>query len=328
MFMVMPAPQAWAYAMDGAMRGVGTSDNLLINLMVLAKDRMDEVRTYFEEKNGKTLAEWIEGDCSGDYKDTLVMLANRKCIKFCGVETGLTVPAPPSRKAALEKFNKCFNEMCALKRANPDDHLKIPENVQQEMASAFQFYGAPERSTRSPNLDRTGLWNLTNDCGFPPADDMDDLDATLREWDFSGTGDISWNDFVREITTRVNDSNHFEAEPLPETYDDQARSFDEEWKTPADSRRPDGLEDEYEERGVPDEVEINGVMVPSGIAQAFADALRAEYVDGSGPAVGEFFDSGRATGEMVGAFDPIEGEVRDADDKNAKLRELMEAWGL
>eukprot|EP00928_Gymnodinium_smaydae_P021600 TRINITY_DN18451_c1_g3_i1.p1 TRINITY_DN18451_c1_g3~~TRINITY_DN18451_c1_g3_i1.p1 ORF type:complete len:1466 (+),score=323.52 TRINITY_DN18451_c1_g3_i1:52-4449(+) len=324
--LVRPAPQTWAYAMDGAMRGLGTSDNLLINMMVLAKDRMDEVRSFFEEKNGKTLAEWIEGDCSGDYKDTLVKLANRKCIKFCGVETGLTVPAPPSRKSALERFNKVFNELCQKKKASPDEDLRIPEQAQQEMASAFQYYGAPERSSSSPNLDRVGLWNLTNDCGFPPGDDTDDLDATFREWDVSGTGDISWNDFVREMTTRVNDPNHYEADPLPESYDD----FDEEWKVPSDSNRPKGLDDEYEDEGnnPPAEVEINGVMVPSAIALDFVAALRTEYVDGGGAAVGDFFDSGKASDEMIGAFDPIEGEVREADDKGAKVDELVASWGL
>ena len=40
-------PQVYAEALVGAMKGIGTSDELLINWMCLAKDRMDEVRKAF-----------------------------------------------------------------------------------------------------------------------------------------------------------------------------------------------------------------------------------------------------------------------------------------
>ena len=85
------------------------------------------------------------------------------------------------------------------------------------MGNAFLYYGA--LSSCAPNLDIPGLWDLTNAVGFPPGDDGPDLVATFHEWDVSGTGEITWNDFVREMTTRINDPNHFEAQPLPETID-------------------------------------------------------------------------------------------------------------
>ena len=85
------------------------------------------------------------------------------------------------------------------------------------MGNAFLYYGS--LSTCAPNLDIPGLWDLTNACGFPPGDDGPDLVATFHEWDVSGTGEITWNDFVREMTTRINDPGHFEADPLPETID-------------------------------------------------------------------------------------------------------------
>jgi len=47
--LVRPAPLVWAQALKGAMAGLGTSDNLLINWMCIAKDRMDEVRDAFRE---------------------------------------------------------------------------------------------------------------------------------------------------------------------------------------------------------------------------------------------------------------------------------------
>ena len=90
-------------------------------------------------------------------------------------------------------------------------------NARQAMGNAFLYYGS--LSSCAPNLDIPGLWDLTNACGFPPGDDGPDLVATFHEWDVSGTGEITWNDFVREMTTRINDPGHFNADPLPESID-------------------------------------------------------------------------------------------------------------
>jgi len=213
--LVKPAPQVWAEALTGAMKGLGTSDELLINWMCIAKDRMDEVRFCFEVQHGRTLGEWIHGECSGDYADTLVRLAKRKCYKFPGAEAGLTIQAPPNQDDAVFKFNKVFNRLCHQKHDKPADNLVIPEDDQQEMGSVFAYFA--DRSSCAPELDVRGLWDLTNAVGFPPGDDGPDLLLTFSEWDYSGTGTISWNDFVREMSTRVNDPGHFKAAPLPET---------------------------------------------------------------------------------------------------------------
>eukprot|EP00933_Yihiella_yeosuensis_P077968 TRINITY_DN8901_c0_g1_i1.p1 TRINITY_DN8901_c0_g1~~TRINITY_DN8901_c0_g1_i1.p1 ORF type:complete len:1206 (+),score=316.04 TRINITY_DN8901_c0_g1_i1:534-3620(+) len=215
--LVKPPPQVWAEALHGAMAGLGTSDNLLINWMVLSKDRMDEVREAFAGLyDGQDLAKWIEGDCSGDYKDTLVRLANRRCARFAGQEVGLSMAPPASKEDALLRFTKTFNRLCKRRREKGENIVPSEED-QQEMGNAFLYYGS--LSSCAPNLDMPGLWDLTNACGFPPADDGPDLVATFLEWDYSGTGEITWNDFVREMATRINDPGHFEAEPLPETID-------------------------------------------------------------------------------------------------------------
>jgi annexin A7/11 len=75
--LVRPAPRVWAEAITNAMKGLGTSDQLLINFMCIAKDEMGEVRKAFKMLNGKSLVDWVEGDCSGDYKKCLAALANR-----------------------------------------------------------------------------------------------------------------------------------------------------------------------------------------------------------------------------------------------------------
>jgi hypothetical protein len=45
--------------------------------MVLAKEDMMAVRKEFFKINNKLLEDWIESETSGDYKNTLLMLAGR-----------------------------------------------------------------------------------------------------------------------------------------------------------------------------------------------------------------------------------------------------------
>eukprot|EP00928_Gymnodinium_smaydae_P024001 TRINITY_DN19572_c1_g2_i1.p1 TRINITY_DN19572_c1_g2~~TRINITY_DN19572_c1_g2_i1.p1 ORF type:complete len:1389 (+),score=288.69 TRINITY_DN19572_c1_g2_i1:35-4201(+) len=219
---VRSQPQTYAHAMRSAMKGLGTSDNLLINMLCLSKDRMDEVRASFAETfEGQELVAWLDGDCSGDYKDTLIRVAKRECLKFPGVEVGCTAQAPPSGPDAIYRFNKTFNELCRQKRENPDQQLVIPEVAQQELGCAFLFWSAPDKSSCSPNMDMKMVWEMTNAISsaenrFCPADDGEDLKETFREWDIDGSGEIAWNDFVHEMNVRVNDPNHYNAPPLEE----------------------------------------------------------------------------------------------------------------
>jgi len=206
---VRPFPEVWAEALVGAMKGLGTSDNLLINWMVLAKERMDEVREAFEKQTGQPLAEWIESECSADYKDTLIALAKRKVTKFPGSEAGLTIAPPLTSEGAIDHFRNTFRTLCKIKKENPDDNLIPSEEYQQEMGMVFAYFGS--RSSVAPNLDRNGVWDLTNAIGFPPADQDEDLSATFWEWDYDGSGEISWNNFVQEMTTRVNDPTHWDS---------------------------------------------------------------------------------------------------------------------
>lgn len=216
--LVKPVPQVWAEALKTSMKGLGTSDNLLINWMAMSKDRMDDVREAFKELNdGQTLQEWIDYDCSGrDYKTLLLKLASRRCPRFNGQEVGLAQEPPASKEDAILTFTKTFNKLCK-KRKESGKELTPDEDDQQAMGNAFLYYGST--SSCAPNLDIPGLWNLTNSVGFPPADGGPDLVLTFHEWDYSGSGEITWNDFCREMFTRINDPNHYQADPLPETID-------------------------------------------------------------------------------------------------------------
>ncbi|CAE7768150.1 Anxa6 [Symbiodinium sp. CCMP2456] len=215
MALVKPAPKVWAEAILSSMKGLGTSDNLLINWMCIAKERMDEVKDFFSELEPRGLPTWIAEECGdNDYKDTLLRLANRKCERFSGQEVGLSISPPESKEQAILQFTMTFNRLCKMRREKGDNIIPTEEH-QQAMGNAFLYYGS--MSSCAPNLDIPGVWELTNACGFPPADDGPDLVATFHEWDVSGTGEITWNDFVREMTARINDPGHFNSDPLPET---------------------------------------------------------------------------------------------------------------
>lgn len=215
--MVRPAAVVIAeHIMAACRHAQETGDHkLLINWMVMAKDRMEEVRAAFQKRNDQTLHDFLNEDCpSKDYKEVLLKLSLRECLKITGSETGACLEAPVKPNDCVLKFNKAFNESMYHKRKKTEDNYELPEEIQQEMVAVFMHY--TKESSCAPNLDKRGVWELTNVCGFPPADDGPDLDATFNEWDFSGTGEITWNDFMKEIKTRVNDPNHYEADPLPE----------------------------------------------------------------------------------------------------------------
>lgn len=203
------------------MDGFGTTDNLLINFMCISKDRMDEVREAFmAENDGQELSQWIDGDCGNkDYKDLLMRLANRDVYKYAGSNVMVQVPPPPSKDHALFQFAKTFNRLCRKKKADPGTDLVISEDDMQEMANIFMFFG--QSSSCCPNLDMQCVYDLLMASKFvpddwPPPEDNPDMVATFNEWDYSGSGEICWNDYAKEMTTRCNDPTHYEAEPLPE----------------------------------------------------------------------------------------------------------------
>uniref|UniRef100_A0A183SQQ3 Endo/exonuclease/phosphatase domain-containing protein n=1 Tax=Schistocephalus solidus TaxID=70667 RepID=A0A183SQQ3_SCHSO len=60
----------------GSMKGLGTRDDDLIRLVLAySEDNLEEVKQVFAAKNGKSLAEYIRGETSGDYKKFLVAIA-------------------------------------------------------------------------------------------------------------------------------------------------------------------------------------------------------------------------------------------------------------
>jgi len=210
--MIRKPVEVWAEALKSSMKGLGTSDMLLINWMCISKDRMDEVRDAFQEQTGGSLVEWIEGDCSGDYKNTLVGIANRQCLKFPGCEAQLTVPPCANEEDCVRIFRDTFIKCCKGKKKEPDETYIIHEEEAQMLGMAFMFFG--QNSSCTPDMDKQSIWTMTNAISsrFIPQNQEDDLDATFYEWNYSGSGQICWNDFVQEMQARVNDEQYWEAD--------------------------------------------------------------------------------------------------------------------
>ncbi|XP_060082008.1 annexin A4-like [Ylistrum balloti] len=75
-------PLFFAKRLDNAMRGIGTSDDDLIRLIVSRSEvDMEEIRTAYyymqPEDDRRTLREAVASECSGDYKNMLLALLNK-----------------------------------------------------------------------------------------------------------------------------------------------------------------------------------------------------------------------------------------------------------
>jgi len=68
-------PTFFATALYESMKGAGTNDKALVRLVVSRADLdMVQIKQAFQQKYGKSLSSFIEGDTSGDYKKFLLAL--------------------------------------------------------------------------------------------------------------------------------------------------------------------------------------------------------------------------------------------------------------
>jgi len=72
-----------AFLLEQSMKGLGTNDSELIEVLVSRPtDHLQKVREFFAAKeNGSSLDEWIAGDTSGHYKEYLLRLATAERTK-------------------------------------------------------------------------------------------------------------------------------------------------------------------------------------------------------------------------------------------------------
>ncbi|VUZ52609.1 unnamed protein product [Hymenolepis diminuta] len=68
-------PQVNAAALKKAMKGAGTNEDMLIDVICTADNReIDEIKTAFQEMTGKSLEDEIESETSGDFRRVLIAI--------------------------------------------------------------------------------------------------------------------------------------------------------------------------------------------------------------------------------------------------------------
>jgi len=68
-------PDSDVAALHGAMKGLGTDDKTLSNIIATrSKSQILTIRQAFQLKHGKNLENWIKGETSGHYEDLLIAL--------------------------------------------------------------------------------------------------------------------------------------------------------------------------------------------------------------------------------------------------------------
>ena len=72
---IIDLPKFFAERLYKAMVGVGTDDASLIRLLVGRSEiDLDDVKKIFQDTYKKSLSAWVSSECSGNYKNILLLL--------------------------------------------------------------------------------------------------------------------------------------------------------------------------------------------------------------------------------------------------------------
>merc|ERR1719296_174521 len=98
-----------------------------------------------------------------------------------------------------ERFAEIYSAMCRRKQAG---QFNGPTPQEKEvLTSMWNVYGMPNKG----RINKWQLLDLLNSIKQPPADEEGDLDETFKERDTKKDGWIDCDEFLQEMTQRVND---------------------------------------------------------------------------------------------------------------------------
>jgi len=98
-----------------------------------------------------------------------------------------------------EKFAQIYEQM--LERRNRG-HFQGPNEEELEvLRSLWNVYSMPNHG----KINKWQLLDMLMAIYQPPSNEEADLDATFQQWDTKCDGKIDWDEFLQEMTTRVND---------------------------------------------------------------------------------------------------------------------------
>jgi len=98
-----------------------------------------------------------------------------------------------------DRFAEIYSQMCRRKQQG---NFTGPTPEEKEvLTSMWNVYGMPNKG----RINKWQLLDLLTAIQQPPMNEDEDLDATFREWDTKKDGWIDCDEFIQEMTQRVND---------------------------------------------------------------------------------------------------------------------------
>ncbi|CAJ1404542.1 unnamed protein product [Effrenium voratum] len=99
-----------------------------------------------------------------------------------------------------ERFQEIFEHM--VERCRQRQFHGPTQEEEKVLRSLWDHYAMPHKG----RIDKWQLLDLLKAINQPPENEEGDLDETFREINTSGTGRISWEEFLAEMTERVHNS--------------------------------------------------------------------------------------------------------------------------
>lgn len=313
------------------MKGLGTNDSLLCEIVCTRSNKeLLAAKKYFEEANGKSVEEWVEGDTSGFYTTFLL-----RCLKADRLE------GTADKKLADQQVDQLHDAglgggdkdeavfLRILPRASEGQVRLIREAYKEkhgkEITEAIKenFDGDMERALLARVHDKLTYYATVLNGAF--AGWGTDEKATSRVLGRNTKVD------VRRIGERYEEL--FGGSLRQAIKGETSGNYQKALLTyifaegpPSDGDAPQGEAPPPEQQL--EMVTIEGVEMPKALASGFILACREEYIDGQEGAVGDFFGKRQVPEEMQNVLCPHEDEVRDAEDKAAAIEELSGKMGL
>jgi hypothetical protein len=109
-----PDAELDAELLKESMKGWGTDDNLLCELVCTRSNKeLRAAKAIFEEQNGKTVEDWVEGDTSGKYESFLMACLRADRCESTDVDEQKAARQAQKLHEAASSFTDTFCDSCA-----------------------------------------------------------------------------------------------------------------------------------------------------------------------------------------------------------------------
>jgi len=307
-----------------SMKGWGTNDTLLCELCCTRSNaEIKEAKKTFEDKEGKPLEQWVDGDTSGSYQSLLL-----ECLK-ANRDESLDVDKDLAAQQAANLQDAGFGGG----DVNADVITGIVANASRVQMKAIEE--AYENQFGKPMVDaiKESMGGDWEKALFARCLDKETYYATALQGAFKG-----WGTDEKAVSRILGRNNKGAVKRIGVRFEEMySQSLHDAIESEVSGNFKKALltmlfaeapgQDADPAGG---ELDIGGVMVPKDTARLFIKALKDEYtqdppVEG---AVGQFYADLVVEGEIQDAIAPEEDTVKNADDKAAAVEEIIVKWGM